>query len=225
LQRILGPILAAAAALATISPAYASPAAPRMPLGRVTAPPVGYMDFCARRPAECREQAGRPPAAALSVFWRDAFNRDSTAALADARTADAEAAVGPLALTAPVLDLLNAVNRDVNRAIAPRNDLGPTDLWTLPLADGSAAGDCEDYVLEKRRALAAAGLPPEALSIAVVRTRSGETHAVLVVDTDAGELVLDNRSQWIAPWSSLDYRWVKRQSRSDPASWVRVGAL
>lgn len=230
MNRILGLFLAAAAALATIAPAQAQPAAPRMPLGRVTTPPVGYVEFCAARPAECREQAGRMAsgASALSSFWREAFRPEGTSALALAPAAQPAAAHIPL--TADALDLLNSVNRGVNSAIAPttdRVDGRRADVWSLPLADAAAApaGDCEDYVLEKRRALVARGLAAEALSIAVVRTRSGESHAVLLVDTDAGELVLDNRSHWISPWTQVDYRWVKRQNPADPSAWVRIGAL
>lgn len=237
MRRILGLFLAASAALALAAPAQAGGDAPRMPLGRATTPPAGYVEFCAQRPAECQELSGRidSAAASLSAFWRDAFQGDGTSALTPEDRAAAhgvsvagQGAEGRIALTAATLDMLNAINRQVNGAIAPatdRVDARKADVWSLPLAEGRASGDCEDYVLEKRRALLARGLPAEALAIAVVRTRHGENHAVLVVDTDAGELVLDNRSAWIAPWTAAGYRWVKRQSPIDPATWVRIGAL
>lgn len=235
MRRILGLFLAVSSALAFAAPAQARDGAPRMPLGRATTPPAGYMEFCARRPGDCQELAGRSGGAPLSGFWRDAFRGDGTSALTPADRAAAlditianQGAEGRLALTGATLDMLNAVNRQVNGAIAPamdRADARRADVWSLPLAEGRASGDCEDYVLEKRRALLARGLPAEALAIAVVRTRHGENHAVLVVDTDAGELVLDNRSAWVARWTAVDYRWVKRQSPVDPATWVRVGSL
>ena len=56
-------------------------------------------------------------------------------------------------------------------------------------------GDCEDYVLLKRKMLIDAGWPREALLITVVRDRKGEGHAVLTVKTDKGELVLDNQNE------------------------------
>lgn len=229
-HRILGLFLAAAAALATVAPAQAQPAAARMPLGHPTAPPAGYVEFCLTRPGECLEQVGRTPpgVSPFSTFWREAFRDDETSSLAVDAPAAGEAAHGQVAVTSANLELLNTVNRAVNGAIAPMADQAggrKADIWSLPLAEGAGRGDCEDYVLEKRRALMARGLPPEALSIAVVRTRLGESHAVLVVDTDLGELVLDNRSTRISRWADVDYRWVKRQSRLDPAVWVRVGAL
>lgn len=230
MHRILGPFLAVAAALATTAPAQAQPAAARMPLGRPTAPPVGYVEFCLARPGECLEQVGRTPSGTspFSAFWREAFRDDQTSSLAVDEPAAGDGTRGLVALTSANLALLNTINRAVNEAIAPAADrVGGrvADIWSLPLLEGAGRGDCEDYVLEKRRALMARGLPAEALSIAVVRTRHGESHAVLVVDTDLGELVLDNRSTRISRWTEVDYRWVKRQSRLDPAVWVRVEAL
>lgn len=221
---ILAPFLAVVATLAALSPAQA--ATPRMPLGRATTAPIGYVEFCAARPAECREQTGRAPVevSPLAAFWRQAFLSESTSAIAPAPIAPGGA---HLTMTAETVGLLNAVNREVNTAITPAHDLADGrhgDIWSLPLLDGRRTGDCEDYVLEKRRALVAQGVDAEALSIAVVRTRSGESHAVLLVDTDAGELVLDNRSHWISAWTEADYRWVKRQAPGDLSSWVRIGA-
>lgn len=242
MQRSTGLLLAAVTAAVLASPAQARPDALRMPLGGATTPPLGYVEFCATRPGECRERAklGEAGAPGLSSFWREAFNDDRTSAFdtlsdrpgrSETQVHSNAATVAPggrISLTSANLALLNSVNRQVNQAIVPAADRAQgraSDIWSLPIEDGVRAGDCEDYVLEKRRALAAQGLPLAALSIAVVRTRAGETHAVLVVDTDAGDLVLDNRSNWLAPWHEVGYRWIKRQDPSDPAKWVRVGGL
>jgi len=120
---------------------------------------------------------------------------------------------------------LNRVNRQVNRAIRERSDLATTglaDQWSLPIVDGRLEGDCEDFALEKRRLLIEGGVDPRTLSIALVRTRTGESHAVLLVSTDRGEFVLDNLSPWITLWSRLDYRWVQRQVPGNPTRWVSV---
>lgn len=110
---------------------------------------------------------------------------------------------------------LNKVNRKINHDLVRRSDqesYGQEDFWATPLSDGKAAyGDCEDYVLEKRRALIAGGVPANALSAAIVTTSWGETHAVLLVDTDRGEYVLDNLSSFVAPWSKVGYSWRERQ--------------
>ena len=63
--------------------------------------------------------------------------------------------------------------------------------WNYP-DDGY--GDCEDYVLLKRRMLMQAGWPRQALLITVVRDKQGDGHAVLTVKTDKGEFILDNQN-------------------------------
>jgi predicted transglutaminase-like cysteine proteinase len=115
------------------------------------------------------------------------------------------------------------VNKWVNETIKPMTDLehyGMVEKWAYP-DDGY--GDCEDYVLLKRRMLMRAGWPREALLITVVRESTGDGHAVLTVKTDRGEFVLDNQNEAIVLWSESGYRYVKRQSQSDPNVWVSLG--
>jgi predicted transglutaminase-like cysteine proteinase len=112
------------------------------------------------------------------------------------------------------------VNRWVNDKVRPITDLehwGVVEKWSYP-DDGY--GDCEDYVLLKRRLLMQAGWPRSALLITVVRDKKGEGHAVLTVKTDKGEFVLDNQNEDILLWSDTGYRFVKRQSQSDQNMWV-----
>ena len=119
---------------------------------------------------------------------------------------------------------LTTLNRRVNRSIRRASDdaqYGRAEYWTAPEGRG-AAGDCEDYVLAKRRALLAAGVSPQALSIAVVRTRRGEMHAVLLVATPEGEVVLDNLSPWVVPWTEAPYEWRERQIAGSPERWVQA---
>ena len=78
-------------------------------------------------------------------------------------------------------------------------------------------------MLEKRRALIARGVPAAALSIAVVTTNQGEGHAVLLVDTNQGEVVLDSLSPSIVSWRDIPYSWVERQVPGEPMIWVRPG--
>jgi predicted transglutaminase-like cysteine proteinase len=115
------------------------------------------------------------------------------------------------------------VNTWVNNAIKPLTDLdhwGVVEKWSYP-DDGY--GDCEDYVLLKRRMLLQAGWPREALLITVVRDKKDEGHAVLTVKTDKGDFVLDNQAENVALWSDTGYRFVKRQSQTDPNVWVSLG--
>jgi predicted transglutaminase-like cysteine proteinase len=118
---------------------------------------------------------------------------------------------------------LQRVNLWVNTNVKPMTDMdhwGVVERWNYP-DDGY--GDCEDYVLQKRRMLIKAGWPREALLITVVRDRNGDGHAVLTVKTDKGEFILDNQSDQILPWTETGYRFVKRQSQSDPNAWVSLG--
>ena len=115
------------------------------------------------------------------------------------------------------------VNKWVNDGIKPVTDLEHWSLverWNYP---DDSYGDCEDYVLLKRRMLMQSGWPREALLITVVRDKKGEGHAVLTVKTDKGEFVLDNQNETILHWSETGYRFVKRQSQTDPNLWVALG--
>jgi predicted transglutaminase-like cysteine proteinase len=126
-------------------------------------------------------------------------------------------------LTPQAFKDLASVNRYVNESVKPLSDLehwGIIEKWSYP-DDGY--GDCEDYVLFKRRLLIQAGWPREALLITVVRDRKDEGHAVLTVKTDRGELILDNQAEHVLPWFETGYRFVKRQSQTDPNVWVLLG--
>ena len=113
------------------------------------------------------------------------------------------------------------VNYDANLQIAPITDAelyGTEEFWTY----SDTAGDCEDYVLVKRRALMAMGWPPAALLITVVRQRNGEGHAVLTVRTDRGDLVLDNLETEVMLWNQTDYTYLKRQSKNHTGKWETI---
>lgn len=121
---------------------------------------------------------------------------------------------------------LAKVNNRVNRSIRRARDVDlyqRSDYWASP-ADNIKAGDCEDYVLAKRQALLDKGAPSQALSIAIVRTPQGEMHAVLLVSTAAGEMVLDNLSPWILRWDETPYRWLERQAPGTPTRWVSIAS-
>ncbi len=126
-------------------------------------------------------------------------------------------------LTSKAWKDLIRINRWVNDTIKPITDLehwGVVERWNYP-DDGY--GDCEDYVLLKRRMLMQAGWPRQALLITVVRDKRGDGHAVLTVKTDKGEFVLDNQHEDVLLWSDTGYRFVKRQSQNDPNHWVALG--
>ena len=127
----------------------------------------------------------------------------------------------PIKMTSDLWETLVAVNNAVNTLVQPRTDLelwGVEEYWSYP----DLYGDCEDYVLEKRRLLIKAGLPASNLLITVVRRHNGEGHAVLTVSTTKGDFVLDNMEARILPWSATAYQYLKRQSKRSAAQWVSI---
>lgn len=118
---------------------------------------------------------------------------------------------------------LDRINRFVNDRVKPMTDqehYGVIEKWTYP-EDGY--GDCEDYVLLKRRMLMQLGWPRSALLITVVRDKKGEGHSVLTVRTNKGEFILDNQVEEVLPWAETGYRYIKRQAQNDPNVWVSLG--
>jgi predicted transglutaminase-like cysteine proteinase len=125
-------------------------------------------------------------------------------------------------LTAAKFQEIEEVNSAVNAAVAPITDIelyGKPEVWTYPAAN---KGDCEDYVLLKRRMLVQRGFPESTLLITVVRDENNEGHAVLTVRTDGGDFVLDNKRREIVRWAETPYTFVKRQSEKNPLVWISL---
>jgi predicted transglutaminase-like cysteine proteinase len=103
------------------------------------------------------------------------------------------------------------VNGQVNAAIKPMTDTkhwGVDDHWDLA-EDGY--GDCEDYQLVKRKRLVEAGFPRRALRMTVVMDEQGAGHAVMMVRTDRGDFILDNKRNAVLSWNQTGYTYVKRE--------------
>src|SRR5258708_7514208 len=115
------------------------------------------------------------------------------------------------------------INRSVNANVKPMTDMehwGVVERWNYP-DDGY--GDCEDYVLQKRKMLMQAGWPREALLITVVRDKTKDGHAVLRVKSHKGQDVLDTQTDDSGLRSDTGYRSVQRQSPADPHVWAALG--
>src|SRR3954454_7373653 len=125
-------------------------------------------------------------------------------------------------LTPRMWQTIASVNQRVNATIKPLTDMehwGVPDRWDLP-TDGY--GDCEDFQLQKRKLLAEAGLPRRAMRMTVVIDEKGEGHAVLMIRTDRGDFILDNKTNAVLPWHDTGYVYIKREGQSGPA-WVSLG--
>jgi predicted transglutaminase-like cysteine proteinase len=129
-----------------------------------------------------------------------------------------------LTLTPEVWRTIVSVNRSVNKRIKPMTDFkhwGVVDRWDFP-DDGY--GDCEDYQLLKRRLLVEHGLPRRAMRMTVVIDEQGEGHAVLMVRTDRGDFILDNKRMSVLPWKDTGYVFVKREGH-DSLAWVSLNGV
>jgi predicted transglutaminase-like cysteine proteinase len=127
-------------------------------------------------------------------------------------------------LTPARLDEVTAVNLAINRIIRPMTDIdhwGVDDHWDLA-EDGY--GDCEDYQLLKRQLLVEAGFPRRAMLMTVVHDEDDNGHALLMIRTSAGDLVLDNRTDDILPWRQTGYRFIQRESQY-ASGWVDIEDL
>jgi predicted transglutaminase-like cysteine proteinase len=112
------------------------------------------------------------------------------------------------------------VNHAANSAILPqRNGDGIFGEEWLVMPP---AGDCNDYAVTKRHQLIARGWSSQSLLLAEVVTLWGEHHLVLVIRTAQADLVLDNITRRIRPWSDTHYRWIRIQSPSNPKFWWTV---
>ncbi|HLH96360.1 MAG TPA: transglutaminase-like cysteine peptidase [Xanthobacteraceae bacterium] len=164
------------------------------PIGDAKPTPYGWRLFCQAQPEECRGPQLSPTFVRLtSQSWAE----------------------------------LNQINGIVNREIEPLGDedhykIYEQDIlnwWTYP-DDGK--GNCNDYVIMKRKLLVEAGWPKSALLMTVVVDQHGDGHLILMVRTDHGDLILDNMREQIVPWDRTGYRFVKRQSQFNYNDWVAI---
>ena len=130
--------------------------------------------------------------------------------------------LAPTPMTDGLMRKLISITAKVNAAVKPMSDMeiyGKDEVWAYP---DKGVGDCEDYVLEKRRELSRMSISLADLLITVVRKPDGEGHAVLTVRTDKGDYVLDNLTDKVKPWDQTGYRFLKRQAIDNTGRWVSI---
>lgn len=121
---------------------------------------------------------------------------------------------------AEALSIAVSVNRRVNsgfRQISDSTQYRQEDRWALLTNRG---GDCEDFALQKMLELIERGVPPEALMIATVHSRSVGAHAVLVLRTERGDFVLDNLNRRVLHWSETTYAFLRVQDPASRGRWL-----
>ena len=107
------------------------------------------------------------------------------------------------------LDQIQSVNHEVNRSISYVPDkvqFGVSEDWRD--ARRTNKDDCDGFALTKYMMLHEKGVPDTCMAICSCITETGEGHAVLVVSTDKGDFVLDNRHSMIKPYETVPYKWL-----------------
>jgi predicted transglutaminase-like cysteine proteinase len=138
----------------------------------------------------------------------------------DCKVRSAELGNAPVSLTKARLAELVKINRDVNRAIRPQENVGGViaEEWLLSPRNG----DCNDYAVTKRHQLLAHGWPSHSLLLAEVVVARGEHHLVLVVRTREDDLILDNLNGEVRSVSQIEYQWVRAQQAENPKFWSAI---
>jgi predicted transglutaminase-like cysteine proteinase len=159
-----------------------------------TSVPVGWVDFCIAQPKECAMTRLRPSVVTITdERWSELLKIDMLANHTIYGVADND-------------------HYGIYK-------LGIINWWTYP-DDGK--GNCNDYVLLKKKLLVEAGWPASSLLLTVVLDHENEGHLVLTVRTDRGDLILDNMVDDVKRWNTTGYTFIKRQSTADPNTWQRL---
>jgi predicted transglutaminase-like cysteine proteinase len=124
-------------------------------------------------------------------------------------------------LTPDIAALIKSVNETVNHTVTPQNDPEGEDNWDVV----TSSGDCEDYAIAKRKELIDKGLSSGVTRLAVAVTPDGIGHVVVVVRSNIGDLVLDNRTDEVSAWQNVDLTWLKLQSAHNPEMWVDISRV
>ncbi len=177
------------------------------------APSAAQDRYAMLPPANVPASSGGPARPILA--WVDFCNRYERECVVDPSEPEM------IKLTPAVWKLINEVNLAVNKEVSSVTDLehwGVVDRWDFAV-DG--LGDCEDFQLLKRKRLRQAGLPQRAMLMTVVLDENNEGHAVLMIRTDRGDFVLDNKRNGVLPWQQTNYLFIKRESQMQ-TGWVTL---
>jgi predicted transglutaminase-like cysteine proteinase len=137
---------------------------------------------------------------ALKAFtkWTDMFNRFDAALNTSGGQKSMEGFKNALESMRdqPLSRMATQVNELVNRTryVPDSKNYGMNDYWSTPVEFFARGGDCEDFAIAKYTALRALGVPEERLRVAIVQDlQKNVPHAILIVYTDNGAMILDNQ--------------------------------
>ena len=162
-----------------------------MPSGFPIVAPDGYKALCKRRPTLC----------CTAKHCKISYRQETK-------------------LTVEAWDVLNDVNLDVRWESSYKTDIdnyGVVDYWNILGPDGDS--DCEDRAITKMARLFENPLINKN-SLRLVRcfTENYGGHVVLLIQTDKGDYILDNRTEFILSWADSFFDGYTWRSMSVPNS-------
>ncbi len=164
-------------------------------LGEETTPYQGHADYCKEFPDRCDDSQ-----------------------VAQDYTMVTESTVGKMQ---EKIDMIFEINQDVNNKttqILDKDNYKKPDYWTIAVD----SGDCEDIVLHKRELLQEAGIPYSSMALVAVDPHIPDDpslHAVLMVRTGIGDLILDNRTNEVKFADETGYTMLQATSPTDFSKW------
>ncbi len=106
----------------------------------------------------------------------------------------------------PLNTMVSGVNDVVNSIpyVSDTTLYGKSDYWATPMEFLKNGGDCEDFAITKYVALRALGVPEQRMRILILQDlQKNIPHAVLVVYTDNGAVILDNQIKSVKAVSQI----------------------
>ncbi len=83
---------------------------------------------------------------------------------------------------------------------------GKSDYWANPIEFLTRGGDCEDFAIAKYVALRVLGVPENRMRVAIVQDQKKNIpHAVLVVYSEKGTMILDNQNKTMLAAKSINH--------------------
>lgn len=95
-------------------------------------------------------------------------------------------------------EMARKINAEMNNVkyVSDNKNYGKSDYWATPIEFFKRGGDCEDYAIAKYASLRALGVPEDRMRISIVKdTWKNIHHALLIVYSENGPLVLDNQDK------------------------------
>ena len=108
----------------------------------------------------------------------------------------------------PLEAMVSRVNAMANRVpyINDSKNWGKSDYWETPVEFFSRGGDCEDFAIAKYASLRALGVPDSRMRVAIVKDmQKGIPHAILIVYTDNGPVLLDNQIKTVTASNDVSH--------------------